>query len=233
MILLTPWLNHLEEYLPIARTGHDPEGVHQMRVALRRLRVWLELAGNRVLEDDLAWLVRGAGQVRDLEVLLQDPSLPKPFQDWARNRLEEARAEFLPMLDSPRLPGLLVALSVMPPLVKKEAERELLRFGEGVRRRGVQWQQQGGFEALHALRRALRKLRYGLEWLERDSDAIKELQEVLGRVGDLNFSLRYVRMFEAEGGQVVRYKKSLEARLQVAHDQARQTWKAKGGQPGD
>ncbi|HEU4743256.1 MAG TPA: CHAD domain-containing protein, partial [Meiothermus sp.] len=64
MIAPTRWLLHLENHLPVARKGADPEGVHQVRVAGRRLRVWLELGGYQVLHDDLRWLVRGAGKVR-------------------------------------------------------------------------------------------------------------------------------------------------------------------------
>ncbi len=223
---LLRWLQHLQAHLPIAREGQDPEGVHQVRVAGRRLRVWLRLAGMRVLEDDLAWLVGSAGEVRDLEVLLQHPGLPIAFQKWARARLEEARTDFIPVLDSPRLVGLLQALSTLPPLDDKAAEARLERFLQQVERRAKEWRSKGSIESLHALRRALRRLRYAKEWLGQDSSKIKALQEIFGQVGDLSFTLNFVAAFEAEGGKTpVRYRKKLEADLNQALAVAKQAWK--------
>ncbi|MCX7782764.1 MAG: CHAD domain-containing protein [Meiothermus sp.] len=222
---LKRWLQHLLDHLPIAREGQDPEGVHQVRVAVRRLRVWLRLAGMRVLEDDLAWLVRAAGQVRDLEVLLQHPNLPKAFRTWAELRLKQARTAFVPLLDSPRLAGLLQALSTLPPLDEKVAESRLARFVQQVERRAQEWRSEDSIEHLHALRRALRRLRYAREWLEQDSDNVKALQEIFGQVGDLSFTLNYLAAFEAEGGQApVRYRKQLEANLARALEATKQAW---------
>ena len=56
------------------RTANDPEKVHQMRVASRRLRAALRLfeavlppaAGS--LQDELAWIAAALGEVRDLDV---------------------------------------------------------------------------------------------------------------------------------------------------------------------
>lgn len=224
-ICLERWLQHLLEHLPIAREGQNPEGVHQVRVAVRRLRVWLRLAGMRVLENDLAWLVRAAGEVRDLEVLLQHPDLPKAFRSWAELRLKEARTAFVPLLDSPRLAGLLQALTILPPLDEKVARSRLAGFMQQVERRAREWRSEDSIEHLHALRRALRRLRYALEWLEQDSDAIKALQEIFGQVGDLSFTLNYLAAFEAEGGRTpVRYRKQLEANLQSALEATRQAW---------
>ncbi|MER3482613.1 MAG: metal-chelation protein CHAD [Meiothermus sp.] len=227
MISLTPWLQHLSEHLPVAREGQDREGVHQVRVAVRRLRVWLELAGMGILEDDLAWLVRGAGKVRDLEVLLGYPRLPKAFQDWAKDRLGEARTELVPMLDSARLKGLLQALSSLPPLERPLAEGRLGRFVHRVRRRAEGWERHDDFERLHALRRALRKLRYAREWLALDTEAIKELQDALGAVGDITFTLNYLDAFEADGGKAtVQFRRGLETRLTKALGEAKASWES-------
>ncbi len=224
---LDRWLQHLQEHLPIAQEGRDPEGVHQVRVAVRRLRVWLRLAGLRVLEDDLAWLVRSAGEVRDLEVLLLNNHLPEAFRRWAASRLKEARAAFVPLLDSPRLAGLLQALSNLPPLDEASAQTRLKRFVRQVERKAEEWQSQESLEHLHALRRALRRLRYAREWLEQDSQPIKLLQEAFGRVGDLSFTLRYLAAYESEGGRgVAVYKRQLEAQLQGALEAAREAWRA-------
>ncbi len=60
-----------------ALDGRDPEGVHQMRVGLRRLRSALSVFGPLLPEDALAWLQEEAGsalgalgRARDLDVFL-------------------------------------------------------------------------------------------------------------------------------------------------------------------
>lgn len=230
MIALSQWLLHLTEHLPLAREGADPEGIHQVRVAVRRLRVWLELADLGVLEDDLAWLVRGAGRVRDLEVLLGHPRLPKAFGDWAKEQLGEARRELTPMLDSARLKGLLRALSALHPLERTAAEARLGHLVRRVGRRAADWEAHGDFERLHALRRALRRLRYAREWLGLDTEAIKQLQDALGAVGDLTFTQNYLRAFEADGGKAPpQFERGLETRLAGALEEAKASWKSHGG----
>jgi len=59
-----------------ARRGRDPEAVHRMRVATRRLRAALRLVGSELgvrdrLERRLAWLGRKLGALRDQDVLLE------------------------------------------------------------------------------------------------------------------------------------------------------------------
>jgi CHAD domain-containing protein len=65
-------------YLPVAWIGEDPEGVHQARVAMRRLRsdlnTWGVLVDRRwadPLRDELNWLGTRLGAVRDLDVLIE------------------------------------------------------------------------------------------------------------------------------------------------------------------
>lgn len=225
MIDPQPWLTHLRVHLLIAREGSDPEGVHQVRVAGRRLRVWLELAGMSILEDDLAWLVQVAGQVRDLEVLLSDEQ-PEAFAKWLRKELKAARATFVPTLDSPRMAGLLWALSSLPPIPLSQAQARLSRFERRLRRRAATWAQEDTLEALHGVRRALRRLRYAREWLGHDTDDLKRLQDALGQVGDLSFTLTYLQRFEQQGGKVASsHRRRLEGRLQQAIEQARQSWR--------
>ena len=62
----------LTEHEQIARAGVDPEGVHQMRVAVRRLRAALKaessIPGADALQEELKWLGTSLGNVRDLDV---------------------------------------------------------------------------------------------------------------------------------------------------------------------
>jgi CHAD domain-containing protein len=63
---------------PGARLGTDVEDIHQMRVALRRLRAVLRAARPMLaadwaetLREELAWLGHALGLVRDVDVLLE------------------------------------------------------------------------------------------------------------------------------------------------------------------
>lgn len=111
---------------PIARTGEDPEGVHQARVATRRLRSHLrafasllEPAWVEGLRHDLGWIGGILGAVRDADVLLERlrsraGALPPTDQHAASVLLERvvaqrdgARRELLQGLRSPRYLALL------------------------------------------------------------------------------------------------------------------------------
>jgi CHAD domain-containing protein len=91
---------------PVVRLDEDPEGVHQARVATRRLRSDLRTFRSLVddewsspLRDELGWLAGVLGEVRDGDVLLarfrdSAAELPEDGQQGARAvlaTLEEAR----------------------------------------------------------------------------------------------------------------------------------------------
>jgi len=66
-----------------ARRGVDPEGVHQMRVGVRRLRSALSLFGaflpaerSGPLREELRWLAGELGRARDLDVFTEETLLP-------------------------------------------------------------------------------------------------------------------------------------------------------------
>ena len=72
-------LSHLCASAEALRERPGPEGVHQMRVALRRARVLLKLfkplsadPAARALEDELKWLAGELDAARDLDVLVAD-----------------------------------------------------------------------------------------------------------------------------------------------------------------
>ncbi|MGI9595442.1 MAG: CHAD domain-containing protein [Acidimicrobiales bacterium] len=71
-------VTHLLLHVPVARIGEDIEGVHQARVATRRLRSdlgtfrsLLDPDWARSLESELEWLADDLGKVRDADVLLR------------------------------------------------------------------------------------------------------------------------------------------------------------------
>ncbi|MCU1486315.1 MAG: hypothetical protein JWN67_3061 [Actinomycetia bacterium] len=116
----------LVEHDPIVREGLDDEGVHQARVATRRMRSDLRTYGellddswSQPLRDELQWLAAALGEVRDADVLharleRQLATLRRPDRVVGGGLLEllsgqraEARAGLLQVLDSTRYLALL------------------------------------------------------------------------------------------------------------------------------
>ena len=217
------WLVHLSRHLPVAAEGTDPEGVHQVRVAAGRLAVWLELAGMRVLRDDLRRLRRTAAAVRDADVLL-DASPPPDVAAWLRQRREEDRTAMLDALASPHVPALRRALGGLPRLPRETALAAVDRFRDRVRRRGEGVDRAPhDDEVIHGLRRAVRKLRYALDWVDAADPRLKELQTTLG---DLNDTAVEVRVLEGSGLAAAHreHTTSLHHRLDVRRRAALEAW---------
>jgi CHAD domain-containing protein len=122
---------------PGTRVGEDPEELHQMRVAVRRMRATLKAARpllERAWADDLraelGWLGRALGPVRDADVLIERlRGRAAAFNDTGRAAVETliqalvaeretARAEMLATLGSRRYTALLrrLAAAVAQPL---------------------------------------------------------------------------------------------------------------------
>jgi CHAD domain-containing protein len=116
----------LIQHDPVMRLDADPEGVHQARVATRRLRSDLRTFGSLVdpvwaaaLRDELGWLAGVLGAVRDGDVMLERmrkraAQLPEPNSRGAGRVLDtleaardEAHDELLATLRSERYVSLL------------------------------------------------------------------------------------------------------------------------------
>jgi len=187
LIPLDPWLHTLRDALPAAREAADPEAVHRMRTATRRLDVWLRLAGRARLRDDLRWLRRAAGPVRDLDALLgrdwpaREARRLRTLRTVARRALREA-------LDDVRLQGLIVGLTVLPPLSASDAADRLAPLARAARALPPA---EDDLEALHAVRRAVRRLRFGLDWVGEPLD-LAPVQDAFGELNDLTLAVRFL-----------------------------------------
>jgi CHAD domain-containing protein len=123
-------LRALLHHDPGTRTGEDVEDLHQMRVSVRRMRAALKAARPLLdaewadgLREELGWLGRALGPVRDLDVLLlrlrtEVAALPADEQEAGavlvaalEAEREGARADMLNALDAPRYPALLERLA--------------------------------------------------------------------------------------------------------------------------
>jgi len=110
------------------RLGEDPEELHDMRVAARRIRAAMSLFAEALparaarLRDELKWAGRTLGGVRDLDVQIQtirqwrteadgqDRDSLEDVEALLAGRREEARRQLLEALDSPRYERLVAAL---------------------------------------------------------------------------------------------------------------------------
>ncbi len=225
VIPLTPSLDHLREHIPIARVGDDVEGVHQVRVATRRLDVWLRLAGQRTFRDDLAWLRRGASSVRDLDVVLER-DLPGPLRAWLVEEHQVARTTLIECLDDERLGALLIGLSVTPPVDADRAAARLRRIARRCWKLGKAAERSAGdIERIHRLRRALRRVRYGLEWTGGKAKPIKRLQDSFGAVNDHAVTIALLERCPARAG-LADFRSDLERRLREGAAGAIEGWRA-------
>ena len=219
----TAWLERLEERSTGVREPPDAEHVHELRVACARLSVWLDLGGWRTLRDDLRWLRRSAATVRDLDVVLHR------FRGriWA-TELEAQRSvgasDLLRVLGSPRAHGIVPAISVMPAVSEETALEHLareqartLRAGKRLRKREKDLAQ------VHRLRRAVRRLRYVLEWISDAPEDLASLQSDLGALNDLAITDRMLAGRAGEDG-IAADRALVEQELEEQREKIEDTW---------
>ncbi len=141
---------------PVVRVNEDPEGVHQARVATRRLRSDLRTFGPLLdsgwsddLRDELGWLGSALGEARDVDVLLErmreriedldaaDADGGGSILATLRDRDRLAHAAALEALASERYEQLIERLldASAEPLVHPEAERAAVDALPGLARR--------------------------------------------------------------------------------------------------
>lgn len=179
---------------PGTRLGHDPEYLHDMRVASRRMRAAIGAFKRELpprisaLAGELKWLTGILGDVRDLDVQLQqvhdwatslEPLPPSSLDGLARvlaERRDRARARMLTELDTERFEALLDSLAESlragpgkdAPLAARPA-RDVLpgllrKRYRRVRKHGDRIQPGADAAMYHRLRIESKKLRYAAEF---------------------------------------------------------------------
>lgn len=219
--LALEWLERVRSMEAECVAGNEPEGPHQLRVAVRRLRAVLRLLERQASAGDLRAVVRCvralgdlAGTVRDHDVVLQRITR-LPVSEDARNRAvrhvtgrrRRALARMQRVLCTPGVTasvesarGKLASLALVPDQRHlDEAARELLdRNFRQLARQCSEGIPDG--DAYHALRRRIRRVRdcvevFGPVLRRHDAAWRKRLQPVQSLLGDLNdieTALRFV-----------------------------------------
>jgi CHAD domain-containing protein len=184
-IASSAWVRRLRAAIIVGRRGDDPEGIHQVRVACRRLSAWLDLGGRRIGRDDLKWLRDAAGPIRDLDVLLMHDDVPLAMNRWLRSQWRKERPALLEALDAPRALGTVHLFENMGPLKTDDVPKGMARLLDKAERAIDAVDEQSPDPAqLHLVRRRLRPIRYALEWLKRDASPIVAAQDALGALSD-------------------------------------------------
>jgi triphosphatase len=197
---------------PGVRLGEDPEELHDMRVATRRLRAALKLYSDFLpkraerYERDLRWVAGALGEVRDLDVHLQRLSEESSTHGEAleevvallRERRVEARRGMLKALDSNRYERLIASFSATlrrgrsptPTAPILEAAPDLLRNRyKKVRKAANMLSEDSPPEHFHDLRKKGKRLRYALEPLQEiygkpAQKMVKLLKKIQDDLGD-------------------------------------------------
>lgn len=219
------WRATLVERIEVARAGRDPEGVHGLRVACARLDVFLRLARWRVLRPDLRWLRRAASPTRDLDVLLAS-DLSREMRAALELQRGRAREELLAAFDHERAIALLQALEHAPVLNPARALEAYDKLRQRVAERGEALHASASaLGDFHALRRALRRLRYAREWLGLDSAPLRALQDLLGALNDAVVEQHWLETTLASHANA-QQRSELEQRIRTLRAAALDTWRA-------
>ena len=224
-------LAHLMANQPAAAAG-DTEGVHQMRVAIRRLRAALVLFRPRLerhaearFTEALRSLGHIFGEARDWDVFCremlasaEEHGVARSWLDLLRGPAEAERAAAharvadelrAPMLTAtvlglaewgaPDTEAMHIPLVDRAPKLVKRLQRRVVRRGHNIA--------QCSDEELHALRKALKKLRYSVEFLSpvyRDKQArayLHVIKKLLKHLGSLNDAVMVLALAERLGGE--------------------------------
>ncbi len=204
--------NHLGEIAAARRrtlNGCDPEGLHDLRVALRALRVMLPLFGKKLGSLRREWQIQAhaTGPCRDQEVLLALldtlPDIPVPIHERLTQQECETRAALLEQLATANIPKLIQRsridlCAVLHRLTPNQLRRRTSTRAEQLQAVIVQQitalTPNSPAEAWHLLRLDVKRLRYLIEhcgnWLPKRWLALhpplKRCQTALGELHDMD-----------------------------------------------
>ena len=209
---------------PGVRLGEDPENLHDMRVATRRMRAAMKLFRDALPErcqwfrDELKAFAKVLGDVRDIDVLIQDQERQTAEADeercdslenitkWLEKERDAARKTLLETLDSERYERFQEYFAAMlrdGTDGEGYASKSAAALGRNVistaRDKCLKTSKRLGEdsppEAYHDLRKRGKQLRYALEFLssvygvKKSAKLVKPLKEAQDTLGDQQDSI--------------------------------------------
>ena len=238
---------------PGVRLGSDPEDLHQLRVAIRRLRAFLRAgrgllapAWSEPLRDELGWLGKALGPARDIDVLVErleadvsglgnDAAAASDLLAALDAERADTRVAVVAALSSDRYLALLDRLDQVSEPEAGNAEpalRDLWRAEwQRTRKACARLDDSSSDAELHAGRLRVKRARYAAELASHELgkrgtrfvDAAKELQDVLGEHQDAVVAEARIRAWAA-GGADPRAAALLAAREHERMETARKAW---------
>jgi CHAD domain-containing protein len=210
----------LREREPGVRLGADPEELHKQRVATRRLRSLLRSTRAQLadpdraqrLRDELRWLGRLLGEVRDRDVLIaylveelgtiEEAGAFSAILELLDAEREEARKDVLAAFDSPRYRHLVAELEWPPALRDGERLATAAAADYGRLRKAVKGLgREPKDEDLHRVRIRAKRARYAAEAVGGESRFVaraKDVQDVLGEHQDAVVAEERIRELVAQ-----------------------------------
>jgi CHAD domain-containing protein len=226
-LLLAARLADVRRHEPGVAGRLDPDAVHDMRVAVRRLRAALKLLGGRRLrrlDREVKELQDALGRVRDVQVQLAwlaglrrelGVAHRRSLRTWAERQLPGLVERLLPRLDA-WARDLAPRLAAAAPRAGRRGRLGGRRIRRRLRRRLVRVEELAARAfadprpaPAHALRIAVKQLRYAAEVAEpgfpddvgRLLAALAPLQETLGELHDVVVRVERLSELAARGGE--------------------------------
>jgi CHAD domain-containing protein len=257
---LRGFVRELREREPGVRLGADPEELHKQRVATRRLRSLLRSTRPQLadpdraerLRNELRWLGRLLGEVRDRDVLIaylveelgaiEEAGAFGAILELLDDEREQAWNEVLAALDSPRYRKLIAELEWPPALRDGErlataATADYGRLRKAVKRLGAEPKD----EELHRVRIRTKRARYAAEAVGGESRFVaraKDVQDTLGvhqdavvaeeRVRELVAQVRGTGRTALAAGRLIERQRSRRAAARAAWPKAWKRLRAAG-----
>jgi CHAD domain-containing protein len=201
----------LKKAIAAFREGH-PEGLHDVRVALRRLIATASAAGRKKLSRRARTVVRSLSERRQLEVdrqllarvrelgLLSSDVAAGLDARWDRLLTSGAR-EAQKTVNGQRMRGLVKRVERRGGRGNAELTRRLLRERQAIDRRVARLPESGNNHELHRYRVTVKKARYvsedlallGTPGAAAAAEKLKAAQEALGRWNDVRMFRRHLR----------------------------------------
>lgn len=181
--------------------GADPEAVHKLRVCLRRQRACLWILRHssfkltdKKLNGDLRKLGRKLGKVRELDVVIADSNKYGLNAHSLLKRRKAAYSSVRPLLTARLRKKRQASIGAVLKCLEGDGALDTGAAMMLLKKRIDVWSHRRirDENEIHELRITLKKVRYVLEALGRPVGPLRQIQDVLGRVHDLDVLKDYL-----------------------------------------
>lgn len=169
-----------------AKITKDPsrKSIHQLRVSVRKLQSTVEGKFLKKLNKRL-------GKIRDLDVLIRNAKSYHLKDKEPKKQRKRLRKEIKERLKSKKFQ--LLHQKLEKKAAKTLHQPELTSRAHEIIDELKTWDRPLKDDELHSFRKTIKKIHYLLEAIGQNTDVLKELQDHLGRIHDLDVLARYYK----------------------------------------